>query len=590
VSTRQPTPPTAAAGARKDKTPIIPPEEQPPPPLEPGDRVGNYTIVTKIGDGGMGSVYKAKQIHTGAFAAVKVLHAKYARHEQITKRLKDEARAASSLQHPNIVTVHDVGQRETGEWYLILQYLDGSPLTKTIASWGGPMDLETMMRIAAQVASGVAKAHKAGIIHRDLKPENLFLTQRDNNERHVTILDFGVARVPSADGKEGDTQTGVILGTPTYMAPEQLRGHKVDHRIDIYALGVILWETSTGRRLWEGSKGPADIGVMQASNARPLNPCAIIPALPAAWGAAIERALAIKPEDRFPTMGDFVRALAHAMPPTPWSPNGVAILTEHAKELAKVDADALTAGRATNRASEPTVRVVADAAPSSFPDIALTPAPAVNPNAVSRSAVTALDAPPMSPPVALASPQEPTTFGGATGQRTPMPSTSSRRRIVMIGAGATVGVVIAAIIAANSEDDSERGPSVDPSPVSAVSTSTSALAIITEPDGAAVTIDGTARGHTPLNIVATVGHEIEIRAELANHAQAVERVRVGATPSTLRLSLVPLADAAVAAPIDAPAAVDAAPAPRGPTSGRRRTAKPPANGSGPWNPDDVVDP
>jgi eukaryotic-like serine/threonine-protein kinase len=217
--------------------------------LSPGTRLGPYDIVSLLGAGGMGEVYRAKDSRLGREVAVKVLHSEVAGDHERLLRFEREARAASALNHPNIITVHDFGNQD-GTAYLVTELLSGHSLRAILAS--GPLSTQRAIDIATAVANGLAAAHERGIVHRDLKPENLFLTR----DGVVKILDFGLAKpglspgesLESATIQDQLTASGELLGTAAYMSPEQIRGDPVDGRSDLFALGCVLHEMLTGQR------------------------------------------------------------------------------------------------------------------------------------------------------------------------------------------------------------------------------------------------------------------------------------------------------------------------------------------------------
>ena len=217
--------------------------------LAPGTRFGPYEVVAPLGAGGMGEVYRAKDTRLGREVAIKVLPAEVASDPERLRRFTQEAKAASALNHPNILTVHDFG-REGDTVYLVTELLEGESLRGLLQR--GAVDERQAIEIVSSVARGLAAAHERGIVHRDLKPENLFVTRRGG----VKILDFGLARIERAQAPPGmsladvttflETQAGSVLGTPGYMAPEQVRGEKADARSDLFALGVVLYELLAG--------------------------------------------------------------------------------------------------------------------------------------------------------------------------------------------------------------------------------------------------------------------------------------------------------------------------------------------------------
>ena len=214
--------------------------------LAAGSRLGPYTILAPLGAGGMGEVYRARDPRLGREVAVKVLPEGVSGDADRLRRFEQEARAASALNHPNILTVFDTGSQD-GTVYLVTELLEGETLRERLG--GGALPVHKTIEIAIQVARGVAAAHERGIVHRDLKPENLFLTR----DGRVKILDFGLARLQQSDIAEAPTilagtEPGVVLGTVGYMAPEQVRGQPADHRADVFALGAVLYEMLAGRR------------------------------------------------------------------------------------------------------------------------------------------------------------------------------------------------------------------------------------------------------------------------------------------------------------------------------------------------------
>src|SRR5882762_4337420 len=290
-----------------------------PSTISPGARLGPYEIHSLLGAGGMGEVYRAWDSRLQRDVAVKVLPKALAEDQDRLKRFEREARAAGQLNHPNIMAVHDIGSTEAnggGLPYTICELLEGTTLRTRLAQ--GPIPARKAIQYASQVARGLAAAHTKGIAHRDLKPENLMILAGD----HVKILDFGLAKLlrpePGAPGSKTDddtgpvsatlTITGAILGTPSYMSPEQVRDQPSDHRTDIFALGTILYEMLTGRRAFDGPS-PADrMTAILTSEPLPL-PTEIEDAIPSI-GAIIAHCIEKSPNDRFDSANDLAFALS----------------------------------------------------------------------------------------------------------------------------------------------------------------------------------------------------------------------------------------------------------------------------------------
>ena len=222
--------------------------------LTAGLRLGPYEIVSPLGAGGMGEVYRARDERLGRDVAVKVLLGDFSANADRLRRFEQEARAASALNDPHILAVFDVGSHE-GAPYLVTELLEGQSLRERLRE--GPLPVRKALELAAQTARGLAAAHERGIVHRDLKPENLFLT----HDGRLKILDFGLAKLTQSDDSQSllaaaptrlpSTEAGAILGTVGYMSPEQVRGQPADARSDLFALGTILYEMLSGRRAFE---------------------------------------------------------------------------------------------------------------------------------------------------------------------------------------------------------------------------------------------------------------------------------------------------------------------------------------------------
>jgi serine/threonine protein kinase len=272
------------------------------------ETIGNYRVVGLLGEGGMGVVYLAQHPVIGRQVAIKLLHAALARDQDIVARFFNEARAIHMIGHENIVEILDFGQTASGQPYFIMEYLRGESLSEAVAR--GVMPQEEVELIAGQMCTALAAAHSKGIVHRDLKPHNVQLCQHADGRMLVKILDFGVAKILTApDGSPSvKTRTGSLVGTPLYMSPEQCKGAGVvDHRTDIYSLGVMLFEMLAGRPpfMAEG------VGELFAKHMLEEPPSLIdlAPETRPHLAAAIMKSLAKEADDRFADMDEFRRAL-----------------------------------------------------------------------------------------------------------------------------------------------------------------------------------------------------------------------------------------------------------------------------------------
>jgi serine/threonine-protein kinase len=257
-----PTIPTPAGGALGDPAPRATAAGDPAPrataaadpgfdPLVGAVLAGRYEVVRRIGEGGMGAVYEAKHTLIGKRVAVKVLLEKFIAKSDFVARLLQEARLASSIGHENIVDVTDFGTTDDGRSFVVMEFLDGESLAE-LTMREAPLPIERSLRIARQAASALGAAHAKGIFHRDVKPENIYLVRRADAD-FVKVVDFGISKAVKPGGADEGadayrlTHTGLLLGTPLYMSPEQARGEEdLDHRVDIWALGVLLYECLTG--------------------------------------------------------------------------------------------------------------------------------------------------------------------------------------------------------------------------------------------------------------------------------------------------------------------------------------------------------
>jgi len=274
-----------------------------------GSRLGPYEVLVPLGAGGMGEVWKARDTRLGREVAVKVLPAEVASDPSRLKRFEKEARAASALNHPNIVTIYDIGSVDSVS-YIAMEKVDGKTLREVLFS--GPLPIKRLLQIAAQIADGLARAHEAGIVHRDLKPENLMVTK----DGLVKILDFGLAKLTQTGSgsdeashlpTETGTSPGVVLGTAGYMSPEQASGAVVDFRSDQFSFGSILYEMATGKRAFQKGTAIDTLSAILHEDPRPV--AEINPEAPAPLRWIVERCLAKDPDGRYASSRDLAREL-----------------------------------------------------------------------------------------------------------------------------------------------------------------------------------------------------------------------------------------------------------------------------------------
>jgi len=280
-------------------------------PLSRGSRLGGFEIVAPLGAGGMGEVYRARDSRLGRDVAIKVLPQAMSSDPERLKRFEKEARAASALNHPNIVTIYETGSADGVPW-IAMEHVEGETLRKVLV--GGALPFKKLLNVATQIAEALARAHEAGIVHRDLKPENVMVTK----DGLVKILDFGLAKLsgPLSGGSDKESQLptvtgtspGIVVGTVGYMSPEQASGEKVDFRSDQFAFGSMLYEMATGRPPFQRKTAVDTLSAIL--NEEPAPMASVAPRTPTPLRWIVERCLAKEPRGRFSATDDLARDLA----------------------------------------------------------------------------------------------------------------------------------------------------------------------------------------------------------------------------------------------------------------------------------------
>ncbi len=280
------------------------------PALSSGTQFGRYDILCPLGAGGMGEVYRARDNRLGRDLAIKILSRKLSASKQDFERFEREARSASALNHPNIVTIFELGQVDS-TYYIAMELVEGELLRDMLAA--GSIPLQQAIPIAAQIADGLAKAHEAGVVHRDLKPENLMVSR----DGFVKILDFGLAKLAGPDTKQpldagtvdtSSTLPGTVMGTVEYMSPEQANGLPLDFRSDQFSFGLVLYEMVTGKRTFRRHSNAETLAAILRDDPEPVASLNSQAPAPLCW--IIERCLAKNPKDRYSSTRDLTRELA----------------------------------------------------------------------------------------------------------------------------------------------------------------------------------------------------------------------------------------------------------------------------------------
>ena len=288
---------------------------------------GKYRVVAMIGEGGMGAVFSGEHLRLHRRVAIKVLHAAMAHNVEVVRRFEREAQAAGKIGNDHILEILDIGELPGGERFMVMEFLDGEPMDKRLERFGR-LTPQQVYPLARELLEGLSAAHAAGIVHRDLKPANIFI-QREKAGRtdYVKIIDFGISKFQNVGGDEAKTRTGMIIGTPLYMSPEQARGlSEADSRADLYAVGVILYESVTGRVPFTGAS-PTDLLFQIALSTPPPIPTLVGDVDPS-FCSIVEKAMARDPAARFQTGTEFIAAL------DAWAQNGKGVVAPLQAHLA----------------------------------------------------------------------------------------------------------------------------------------------------------------------------------------------------------------------------------------------------------------
>ncbi len=271
-----------------------------------------YELIQRLGQGGMGAVYRARRKHIGDEVAIKILLDKFVAGHEATERFRREARAAAMLRHPNVVTIHDFsdGAGATTPAYIVMELVEGTSL-RDLLNREGRIAAERSVTLMRGVCSGVGAAHRKGIIHRDLKPDNIIIVppERAGDFETIKVIDFGIAKLREADAGASLTQTGVLIGTPFYMSPEQCLGDPLDERSDVYSIGAILYEMLGGSPPFTGTTPTAVVAKHLTDIAIPLDQLGVAPSLANVTG----RALAKDPQERYQSVDDLFSDLSSAV-------------------------------------------------------------------------------------------------------------------------------------------------------------------------------------------------------------------------------------------------------------------------------------
>jgi len=317
IQAKKPATPAPSGGGTGVRTPLPPGKSG----LDRASSLSNqildarYQVMKKLGEGGMSYVYLAKEISSDATVAIKVLSPRLASDKSSVERLRREAGLAMRLDHPNVCRILRLGESEDGLIYLVMPFLKGELLSDREVR-GGPMDIALGVILLKQMCAGLHHAHELQIIHRDLKPENVMLVpDEDGGQERAVVMDFGLAKERRADPAIAKlTATGIILGTPEFMSPEQIRGKPLDARSDIYAVGIVAFEMFTGKLPFQGRNAQEMMIARLRSQPVPIR--SLRSDVPDAVEKALTKALQTNPDDRFATAIEFAEALTGTSAPS----------------------------------------------------------------------------------------------------------------------------------------------------------------------------------------------------------------------------------------------------------------------------------